>query len=54
MFISRKTRLRDDLITIYSFFKGSSRGQGGDLICPVTSDRTRRNKMKSEEVQIGY
>ena len=38
--------MRGDLIAVYTFLKGDSRGRGDDLFCQVTSDRIRGNGMK--------
>lgn len=45
MFSLEKRRPRRDLITVYSFIKGGSRGGGANLSL-VTSDRMQGNEMK--------
>ena len=46
MFSLEKRSLKGNLIAVYSFFKGGSRGGSADLLSLVTSNRTRGNGMK--------
>lgn len=39
-------KAESNLATVYSFLKGSSRGEGADLQPPVTSDRSQRKEVK--------
>jgi len=38
LFSLEKRRLRGDLITVYVFLKGDSRGEGADLLSLVTRE----------------